>query len=44
MDDKVLNLLEKMYHDLSGKIDTMNAQVQEMKANMATKQDIIRIV
>jgi len=32
MDDKVFNLLEKMY-----------SEMQEMKATMATKQDIVRI-
>ncbi|ABR46676.1 hypothetical protein Amet_0448 [Alkaliphilus metalliredigens QYMF] len=34
MEDKVFNLLEKMYSDLSSKIDNMDEQIQEMKSIM----------
>ncbi|MFT9496969.1 MAG: hypothetical protein ACH0QC_18385, partial [Anaerosolibacter sp.] len=43
MDDKIFSLLEKMYTDLTEKIDRVNSEMQEMKTNMATKQDIVRL-
>lgn len=43
MEEKVFDLLEKMYADLSGKIDGMSKEMQELKGNMAAKQDIVRL-
>lgn len=43
MDDKVFSLLEKMYVDLSGKIDNMDKKIQGIKSEMATKDDLIKI-
>ncbi|SES81237.1 hypothetical protein SAMN05660297_00560 [Natronincola peptidivorans] len=34
MEDKVFSLLERMYSDLSSKIDNMDVQMQEMKTDM----------
>ena len=33
MDDKIFDLLEKMYVDLTGKIDGIDNEMQEMKKN-----------
>ncbi len=40
MDDRVFDLLEKMYTDLNSKIDGMSKEIQEMKDNMVTKDDL----
>lgn len=40
MDDKVFNLLEKMYADLSGKIDNVNQEVQGLK-NQVSKLEFV---
>lgn len=43
MDEKVFNLLETMYPDLSSKIDNMDNELKELKINVATKHDIVRL-
>lgn len=43
MDEKVFNLLETMYADLTGKIDNMDKELRELKINVATKHDIVRL-
>ena len=43
MDEKVFNLLETMYADLSSKIDNMDNELKELKINVATKHDIVRL-
>lgn len=40
MDDKVFNLLEKMYGELTAKIDSLDNKLQEVKAEL--KQDIAK--
>ncbi|NLO25072.1 MAG: hypothetical protein GX114_02875, partial [Clostridiales bacterium] len=40
MDDKVFNLLEKMYADLSGRIDGMDEELQGIRGSMATKEEL----
>lgn len=34
MEDKVFNLLEKMYSDLTGKIDGLNNEMKEVKSEV----------
>jgi uncharacterized heparinase superfamily protein len=41
MDDKVFELIEKMYSDLSSKMDNMNSEMQE--GFKEVKQDIVRL-
>lgn len=51
MDKKAFNLLEKMYVDLSGKIDNINGEIKEIRIDIngvkqgvnEVEQDIIRI-
>ncbi len=40
MDDKVFNLLETMYADLSGRIDGMDEELQGIRGSMATKEEL----
>ena len=40
MDDKVFSLLEKMYADLSGRIDGLGEEIQDMRSHMATKEEL----
>ncbi|NMA48813.1 MAG: hypothetical protein GX947_03450 [Tissierellia bacterium] len=50
MDDKVFELMEKMYSDLNSKMDSMNSRMDSMNSrmnsmeiNMATKQDMVKL-
>ena len=50
MDDKVFELMEKMYSDLNRKMDSMNSRMDSMNSKMdgietkmSTKQDIVRL-
>ena len=39
-DNKLFDLVEKMYADLSSKMGNMESRMDKMEANMATKDDI----
>lgn len=41
MDEKVFNLLETIYADLTSKIDNMDKKLKELKINVATKRKYI---
>lgn len=41
MEDKRYDLLEKMYTDLSGKIDCVNSEILEIKISMTIKSAIV---
>lgn len=43
MDDKVFNLLETMYSDLTSKIGNIDRELKDLKTNTASKHDIIRL-
>lgn len=46
MDDKMFNLLEKMYvemQDMKQNMATMESNIATMESNMATKHDIVRL-
>lgn len=41
MDEKAFNLLEKMYVDLSGKIDNINGEIKEIRIDInGVKQEV----
>ena len=42
MDEKIFNLLETMYSDLTNKIDNMGKGLKELKDISATKHDLVR--
>ncbi len=41
--EQLFEFMTKMYSDLNGKIDNIDSEMQEVKENMATKQDIVRL-
>ncbi len=43
MDEKIFNLLETMYSDLTNKIDNMGKELKELRDNSATKHDLVRL-
>lgn len=43
MDEKIFNLLETMYSDLTNRIDNMGKELRDFKNNSATKHDIVRL-
>lgn len=43
MDERIFNLLETMYSDLTNKIDNMGKELKELRDNSATKHDLVRI-
>lgn len=43
MDEKIFNLLETMYSDLTNRIDNMGKELKDLKDNSATKHDLIRL-
>ena len=43
MDEKIFNLLESMYSDLTNKIDNMGKELKELRDNSATKHDLVRL-
>lgn len=42
MDEKIFNLLEKMYVDLSGKIDSLNGKIDSVNQDLSGKIDNVR--
>lgn len=47
MDEKIFNLLETMYSDLTGKMDKLTSRMDSMEDyiqnNVATKHDMVRL-
>lgn len=43
MDEKILNLLETMYADLTSRMDNMENDLKDLRENAATKHDIVRL-
>ncbi len=43
MDEKIFNLLETMYSDLTNRIDNMDRELRDMKSDMATKEDLSKV-
>lgn len=40
--EQLFEFMTKMYSDLNGKIDNMDREMQEVKENMATKDDLAK--
>lgn len=43
MEEKIFNLLETMYSDLTNRIDNIDKELKDLKSNSAAKHDLVRL-